>query len=152
MKKFYLTPFQIFLLIAIAVFSSSCHHNQDFKGRNFSNENVANLKKGQSKDDVIEIIGNPSTKSVFGKEKWFYLYEVTEKTSKVRDTLIERKTLTLTFNSKNRLEKIALNEEKNPKISSYNEEYTPIKGDDSSLLKETIKNFGRFNKKRSIER
>ncbi len=131
---------------------SACHSNLDFKGHQIPQESFAALKAGLGKEEIINILGNPSTRSDFGSETWFYVSEKIEKTSYVRNNVLKREVVILNFSKDGKLLnfKKLENDQVNP--LEFNEEKTPIKGDDTSLIKETFKNIGKFNKKPQIER
>ena len=120
----------------------------------FSNtheENVPELvrinavKAGKhTKDDVIRLLGSPTSITLFEKESWLYIESKEQKRVFLPAKEIERKVVQVIFKSDGMVEKVKqLSLDDGQKIA-LDETITPVSGKDLSVIDELIGNFGRF--------
>ena len=101
----------IFLFLIIAFIFSSCNLKKIEKthGVRFLDKKQEKLTINKSnKNDVLKLLGSPSTKSTFDNDLWIYI-ERTTKTNMVikfgKDKIIKNNVLLLEINSRGLLEK-----------------------------------------------
>ena len=102
---------KLFILLVLSLFISACtlkkverHH-----GVRFLNKKQEKLTVNQSnKNDIIELLGSPSTKSTFDNDLWIYIERKTDNSSLTKfgsERIIVNNVLLLDINSMGLLEK-----------------------------------------------
>jgi outer membrane protein assembly factor BamE (lipoprotein component of BamABCDE complex) len=102
---------KLFILFIISFFISACtlkkvekHH-----GVHFLNKKQEKLTVNQSnKNDILELLGSPSTKSTFDNDLWIYIERKTDSSSLVKfgsERIIVNNVLLLEINNMGLLEK-----------------------------------------------
>lgn len=97
-----------------------------------------------TRQDVIDIMGTPSTFSAFQDDKWYYISETTEQMAFFRPSVLDRSVIIITFDESGLVaEKNMLFLEDGQEIDLVSRE-TPTEGREISLLQELFGNLGRF--------
>jgi len=102
---------KLFILFVLSLFISACtlkkverHH-----GVRFLNKKQEKLTVNQSnKNDIIELLGSPSTKSTFDNDLWIYIERITDNSSLTKfgsERIIVNNVLLLEINNIGLLEK-----------------------------------------------
>lgn len=100
----------------------------------------------QNRDQVMAILGSPSTKGSFGKqETWYYIGKRTEALAFFEPKLLERKILAIKFDDRGIVETIASYDASAGKPVELVDRVTPTKGKELGVLQQIIGNFGRFS-------
>ena len=103
------------------------------------------IKAGKhTKEDVIRLLGSPTSITLFEKESWLYIESKEENLVFLPAKEIERKIIKITFNANgvvSKVKELSLDDGKNVAIDNT---VTPISGKDLSIIDEFIGNFGRF--------
>ncbi len=106
---------------------------------------VAQLKEGDiTREEVMEFLGSPSSKTPFGEEVWFYISEQTETLAWFEPEIKQRQVLALHFNNDGtltKIEKAGLDEAQ--KIAPV-ERTTPTHGNELTVIEQMVGNFRRF--------
>lgn len=63
-----------FLILTLSLSSCSTYKMDVQQGNALSNETIAQLAKGMSKDEVASILGTPLLQDNFRKNRWDYIY------------------------------------------------------------------------------
>lgn len=143
--------FRGFLLISLLLMASSCTVKFNRHGYVLDQQSLNQLKEGQTtKQDVIEIMGSPSTTSTFDKNIWYYISNKTKQLSMLKPKNIHDKTIQISFKN-NKVSKIYIYEDNKIKKFEFSGKETPVHGDDSGLMKDFVQNLGRFNKRRGAK-
>ena len=103
------------------------------------------IKAGtHTKDDVVRLLGSPTSITLFEKESWLYIESKEQNRIFLPAKEVERKIVKITFNRNGVVSKVKeLTLEDGRKIA-YDKSTTPITGKDLSIIDEFIGNFGRF--------
>lgn len=109
---------------------------------------ISKLKiNNSSKENVIALLGSPSTISSLDENIWYYINVKTIKKSILKPKVVAQDVLKLTFKN-NILKKIEEHSNKTKKYIKFNESKTKVEGNETNLIKDTLYNMGRFNKDR----
>ena len=108
-------------------------------------ERLAEVKPGEmAKDEVAEILGSPSSKSMFGEETWYYISERKETTAFFKPELTERKVLIVRFDKEGYVSALeTLGAEDGREIDPV-ERKTPTAGNEITILQQLLGNFGKY--------
>lgn len=119
----------------------------DTRGNLPSTEQLSQIKVGETtQDDVLALLGTPSTTMNYGEEVWHYISSRTETVAFLAPEVKDRKVVSLTFDKRGIVSKIdTLGLKDGRKVDTVNRE-TPSAGKDLSILEQLIGNVGRFSK------
>jgi len=137
--------------IGLTILSSTgCTPRIATRGNPLDPEILADIEPGEiAKDEIAEILGAPSTISVFDKgkiETWYYISERTETVAFFAPEIKQRKIVAMSFNEADvlqRIDKIGLED---GKLVEHIERTTPTAGNEMTVIDQVLGNLGRFNK------
>ncbi len=139
----------ISILLFSITFISGCVSTKENHGYIQKAELVNQIKAGTSgKEDVLRILGSPSTTSNFGNEKWYYISKKTEGIAFFDPKILEHKVFSVEF-SNDIVTKISELSEKDMRKVNFAEEATPTEGTRLGVFEQLLGNLGRFNSERS---
>ncbi len=137
------------ILAAAAVAASGCSPTTDTRGNIPLKEAVETIERGkQNRDQVVAILGSPSTTSALAgkkKEIWYYIGKRTETLAFFEPKLVERKILAIKFDERGMVETIASYDASAGKTVEMVDRVTPTKGKDLGFLQQILGNLGRFS-------
>lgn len=137
------------LLFIFTVGLSACSKPQVVNLRgNLPNETqLSKLIIGlQNKSDVLELLGSPSSSSMFNKNKesWYYISSKRERFAFLDAKETERKVVVITFDKEGVISAIDMLGLENGNDVAISEEETPTSGHDPSVMRQLLGNIGRF--------
>lgn len=109
-------------------------------------ERLAEIKPGQqSREEVGEIIGSPSTIGNFDGEAWIYIAEQTETLAFFEPTVKERKVVVVQFDPKGIVASVRSLTLADGKDLEPVARETPTEGNKITLVQQLLGNIGRFS-------
>ena len=134
--------FFLFFIVNLA----GCTPKIDIRGNLPTQEILSEIKTGDhSREEIKEILGTPSSVTMFDQERWLYISERTETLAFFEPLVKDRKVLILDFDNKGLVSKIKiLNAEDGKKILPI-DRATPTSGSDYGFFQQVFGNIGRFN-------
>ena len=132
-------------LAAVAVMSlAACAADITKHGHIFTNEDVAQVKGGMSRDQVVLALGTPDTKSTVGQEAYYYISTTTKRSAAfLSPTLVDRRVVAVYFDKKDAVQRVANYGLQDGKVIDFVKRETPSRGSEDGLLKELFRNIGR---------
>lgn len=135
------------LLISSFLILAGCSSRIDHRGKLPNMTEVAKIKAGyDTKEDVLRMLGSPSSTTLFDENTWIYYYKVTESLSFFEPKSLEQKLITIRFDVADKVKEVSIKttpeEEINPST-----EITPSVGHERPLLHQIFGNFGRAGRK-----
>ena len=108
-------------------------------------DRLAEVVPGEmAKDEVSEILGSPSSISMFGEETWYYISERKETTAFFAPDLAERKVLIVRFDDEGYVSALeTLNAEDGRAVEPVDRE-TPTAGNEITILQQLLGNLGKY--------
>lgn len=135
----------IALTVATALLVTACAPRVATRGNLPRNEQLAKIQVGaQSRDQVAEILGTPSTLGTFDDKVWYYISRKTEKFAFFEEKVVEQKVIAIYFSESDTIEAIQLYDEDDLRKVEMVDRTTPTAGKDLSVLDQLIGNLGRF--------
>jgi outer membrane protein assembly factor BamE (lipoprotein component of BamABCDE complex) len=135
------------LLLACAVVGlSACGNTVQLRGNTPDPVDVAEIQTGvHSRQDVIDLLGSPSTVSTFQDSKWYYIGQKTQEVAFMKPEVLDRSVLEITFDDAGLVEGthsygMADSQDVDP-IARV----TPTEGRDLTLLQQLFGNIGKFS-------
>ena len=135
----------VWLLAALGLSLAACDTPVHVRGHVSDPESMEAIKAGQyTEEDVLALLGTPSTVSTFDDQKWYYIGHKSTQFAFQRPEVLERSVLVLSFDdtgyvSEKRLYSLADGREITP-IARV----TPTEGRDFSILQQLLGNLGRL--------
>ncbi len=131
--------------LVAALLAAGCSPRVDIRGNLPDAEDIAAIKIGETKrDDVIKLLGNPSTSGTFEKETWYYIGQRTETHAFFKPSVVDQKVLLVRFDKEGAVEELQQFGLKDGKPVDQVGRVTPTRGKDLSILQQLVGNIGRF--------
>ncbi|MFM7346368.1 MAG: outer membrane protein assembly factor BamE [Tagaea sp.] len=139
------------LVIAIcaASFLGACGIARiDVRGYVPNDDDLAKLEPGrQSRDEVQQILGSPSSMGVFDAEQsWYYIYRKTSTTAFFEPEVLEQRVVVVHFDRQGTLRDVRRYALEDGLIVDPVTRTTPSPGRELSFLEQLLGNVGRFNR------
>ena len=131
----------------MAVTVSACSSRLDTRGNFLDPERVEEIKPGeQSREEVAEILGSPSSVTTFGDDTWYYIAKQTETFSFFSPKVTERQILVIKFSKDGKVTKVEKVGLEQAREINQVERKTPTHGNKMTVLEQLVGNLGRFRK------
>ncbi|MDA0662821.1 MAG: outer membrane protein assembly factor BamE [Proteobacteria bacterium] len=126
---------------------SACAPRVAVRGNLPREEQLAKIVVGEQKrEDVIEILGSPSTLGVFDDKIWYYISRRTEKLAFFDEEIVDQQVVAIYFDDKNTVQAIQKYDRDDLRDIGMVERETPTSGNELSVLEQLLGNLGRFGK------
>ena len=133
-------------LIAFSLTAAACTPTVNMRGNLVDNYKLAKIQKGvDTRTDVLQKIGSPTTVAPFDDSVWYYLGQTTEKRGIFDDQVISERTLVVTFTPDGIVQDIKDVKGKRQDIPSV-DRATPTSGNETTVMQQMLGNLGKFNK------
>jgi outer membrane protein assembly factor BamE (lipoprotein component of BamABCDE complex) len=137
---------KVFILFFLTLITSGCIEKIRHHGHSIDNEVLKSFKNNiTTKEDILAVIGSPSSKSLFGNEEWYYVKTVKTSTAFIPFAPKERETYVFKFDNNDKLVEIKSLTLKDGAKIELNSDKTIYHGTTENLLDSFINNIGRFN-------
>jgi len=100
---------------------------------------------GYGREDVVQLLGSPSTTAMFENETWFYVSQRTETVAFLEPEIVEQTVVILQFGDGGSVKSVDTVSLEDGKIVTPTDRVTPTLGNDLTVLEQMIGNIGRFN-------
>ena len=134
--------FNLSLILALSACSSDVFivHN----GNMPTEERISQVQKGQTKDEVLTILGTPSSIVSLDQNTWIYMSSEMKKVAFFKPEEVNRDILTIRFNEYNQVETInRMNKEQGHEIA-ISEEETQTAGNKPGFFAKYFGGVGQF--------
>ncbi|NQV84840.1 MAG: outer membrane protein assembly factor BamE [Rhodospirillales bacterium] len=141
----------LFLCVVVLALSlSACESRKSTRGNLVDPERVVEIRPGeQSREEVAEILGSPSSVTPFGSDTWYYISQRIETFAFFAPKVLERQIVVVSFDKKGKVAKIdTQGMEKGQAIIPVSRA-TPTHGNKLTVLEQLVGNLGRFKKTNS---
>jgi outer membrane protein assembly factor BamE (lipoprotein component of BamABCDE complex) len=137
---------KVIFLSLIILCCSSCIKTVHVSGHLFEEKELNALQQAQSKQDIENILGSPTSTSSFGPETWYYITTKKQSVSFWAEKVLEQNIIAISFKQDGKIDVIARYNENNIKNHNLAPEITIVRGNDSTTAQQFFINVGRFNK------
>ncbi len=136
------------LFFAIAV--ASCSPQVAGRGHLDATKKLSELPKdGAYKQDVLRLLGSPSTRSSFGEETWYYVSAKRENFAFFKPEITEQDVVAIRFDTDGKVEDVKHFTQADAKDVAVVERTTPTEGQEYGFWEQMLGNIGRFNNQRN---
>lgn len=134
--------FNIFTILAVSACSSDVFISHC--GNMPTEERISQLQKGQTKDEVLDLLGTPSSIVSLDQNTWIYMSSEIKKVAFFEPEELDRDVLTIRFNEYNQVAQIdRLNKEKGEDIA-INQEETETLGNKPGFFAKYFGGVGQY--------
>ena len=138
----YITPSRVLIIAALSL--SGCTTFIDNRGYDFEISDASKVRVGQTKEEVIELLGTPSSLSTFKDNAWYYISRTTGSKSFFEPQLMDQKVLILHF-VQDRVDRIEHRDQGAARTVELAPQSTPTAGYETGVMREVFGNFGNFS-------
>ena len=136
----------LLLVGALVPLLASCATIVDQRGFAPTPGSIEKLDVGsQSREDVVRLIGSPSTVGTFNPNVWYYISQKQETYAFFKPVMLEQNVMQLSFNDSGRLQGIKKYELADGKDIDMVSRITPTAGKELTVLEQIMGNVGRFS-------
>jgi len=127
--------------------ATACAPMVDLRGNNPMADSLEKIKVGEtSQDEVMALLGTPSTTVTYGDEVWHYISSRTETVAFFAPEEKERKIVSIFFGPTNKVTNVTILTLKDGKAVQTVSRETPTAGKELSVFEQLIGNVGKFSK------
>lgn len=106
---------------------------------------LATIKPGMSPEQVLQILGTPSTVSTVGNKSWYYISQNTRRTIMFMGEQVEdQKVTAVYFTPAFKVERVALYGLQDGRVFDFIERTTPTSGADRAFLSQLFRGLTRY--------
>lgn len=139
----------IFAFMMIALLSSvsliACSPTIATHGHTLDEAQLTQIEPGRSsRNDVLQLLGSPSSLASFNDATWYYVSQRTEKVSFYQEKLVAQDVIAVTFNEEGVVNDIDRHGLEQTAAINPVDRVTPTAGASPSAFKQIISNIGRF--------
>jgi outer membrane protein assembly factor BamE (lipoprotein component of BamABCDE complex) len=109
-------------------------------------EKLEQIKLGDSKDSVVQLIGSPSTIGTFTDKRWYYISRKTEKVAFFNPTTIDQQVVEVLFDEQDKVLEVKKLNLSDAQDVDLVDRKTPTAGKTITVFDQLLGNLGRFNK------
>lgn len=132
-------------LAATGLALAACDTPVQVRGHVTDPESIDAIETGQyTQEDVIALLGTPSTVSTFDERKWYYIGQKSTKFAFQRPDIFERSVLVLSFDDTGFLTEKQILSLADGREIEPNPRKTPTEGRDFTLMQQFLGNLGRL--------
>ncbi|WP_428661175.1 outer membrane protein assembly factor BamE [Reyranella sp.] len=132
--------------LALPLAVAGCESIVDQRGFAATPGSVEKLEIGtQSREDVVRLIGSPSTVATFNPNVWYYITQKQEYYAFFKPAMLEQNVMQLSFNESGRLTTIKRYDLADSRDIDMVSRITPTAGKEMTVLEQILGNVGRFS-------
>lgn len=136
-----------FICLIVASFTLVGCQSIDMHGQFVEAAAIEELEhKKLNKEQVIELIGTPTTVPEYSPNTWYYIQRALAKRAWFEPKIIEQRIVKVTFNQNDQVEEVEVLQGGGEEPVQVVREYTKTYGTELNPAQKFIKNIGRFNK------
>lgn len=139
-----------FTLLSLAaagvLMAGACSPRINVHGNLPEDETISEIRPGESsRNQVVSLLGTPSTMSTFQDDVWYYIGQRDEQVAFFKPDILERKVLKVQFGTNDVVSDKQLYTLAEGQEIDLVERETPTEGQDITILQQLLGNIGRFN-------
>jgi len=116
------------------------------RGYQLDENAVTQVKKGMSAEQVLQILGTPSTVSTVGNRNWYYISQRSRRTLQfMGEQVVDQRVTAVYFDKNLRVERVGLYGIQDGKVFDFITRTTPSGGQETSFLGQILRGTNNFN-------
>jgi len=134
------------LAAAAAAFLAACSTSIDQRGHLPPAQEIAQIHPGKTtKDEVVKILGTPSSVGVFDDKDWYYISERVKESSFFSPKVMDQQVYVIAFNNDGIVRSVEHKTSQDGQEVVPVARATPAPGRELTFLEQVLGNLGRFN-------
>lgn len=134
------------LPITLALGLASCSPIVDTRGHSGEAEDLKQIVTGQTtREDVVSLLGSPTTTSSYGDEIWYYVTQKQERVGMFAPEVTEQQVTSITFDANHVVKEVSAFTKEEGKPVQIVGKTTPTEGHNMTIIEQMLGNLGRFN-------
>jgi outer membrane protein assembly factor BamE (lipoprotein component of BamABCDE complex) len=122
------------------------YDGQVIHGYQLDQKAVDQVKVGASAEQILVLMGTPTTTSTVGGDAWYYITQVTDRSVQfMSPSLIDQRVFAVYFNKTKKVERVANYGMEDGKVVDFVTRTTPTAGAESNFLKGMFFNLLKFS-------
>lgn len=109
-----------------------------------ADDKIAQVSKGQSRDEVLEILGSPSAVSTLNANEWLYMSSTVRRVAFLKPKILERDVLTISFDESGQVNKITKLDKEAGQSLKIDKDETTSKEHDLGFFKRYFGGVGQY--------
>lgn len=135
--KYYMIPIVACLALA------GCAAEINSRGNLPPDDKLAQVTPGITRDQVVQILGSPSTVATFSDQAWYYIGQRTEDYAFYKPRVMERQVVVVQFDEQGRVAEVKRLDMEDGKPVEMVSRTTPSVSRDLSLMQQIFGNLGK---------
>jgi len=133
--------------LIVAALAAGCSPTIDTRGNLPDADNVLKIQPGiDTKNEVAQILGSPSTVGTFNDNKWYYISTRTRTLAFLTPAIEDQQVLVVSFDKSGVVNDMKIIGLEDAKQITPSERVTPTLGRELTIMQQLLGNLGRFNK------
>ncbi|HEU6441634.1 MAG TPA: outer membrane protein assembly factor BamE [Microvirga sp.] len=147
MRRYHTLLVRLATATFLATSVAACTMGEEFARGYQLDENAVNqVKKGMSAEQVLQILGTPSTVSTVGNRNWYYISQRSRRTFQfLGEQVVDQRVTAVYFDRNLRVERIGLYGIQDGKVFDFITRTTPSGGEETSFLGQLLKGTNNLN-------
>lgn len=134
------------MTLATAWLLSGCAGEVDTHGDMVQNERLSQIvPQVHRRDDVLAVLGSPSTVSLLDGEVWYYIGDRRETLAFFKPEVLEKEMVIITFDPAGSVVSVDKSTDDEGREIEVVERETPTNGSNLTMVEQFLGNLGRFN-------
>ena len=131
----------------LAIGLGACVASVDQRGNLPEPEKIAQIQPGSTtRDQVVKILGTPSSTGVFNDKSWYYISRKTSRVAFLDPDVLDQQVFVVNFDGRGVVNGIDHKELKDGREIEMVPGATPAPGRELTFVEQVLGNIGRFNK------
>jgi outer membrane protein assembly factor BamE (lipoprotein component of BamABCDE complex) len=131
---------------ALCLALGACTATVDTRGNIAEADRLRQIRPGVStRDDVMALLGTPSSTGTFDPGTWYYIGQRTEKTAFFRPDVVERKVVVVRFDPQGTVRELNQLDAGDGMEVALVDRKTPTAGKELGMVEQILGNVGRFS-------
>ena len=132
--------------VALGALVAGCTLGEDLqRGYVIDERAVAQVKPGQPPDEVLRLLGTPSTVSTVGNKSWYYISQTQSRTLQfMGESVTDQKVMAVYFTPGFKVERIALYGLQDGRVFDFISRKTEAGGQEANFVAQLFRGLGTF--------
>jgi len=138
--KFYIS----ILVLSLSLSAAACTNIEERHGATLKPSTIQKIEPNFTKNQVVSLLGSPSTKSSYGEEIWYYISNNQKRNIVTDNELKDQEVLSVYFNENDKVYNVETYGLVDAKNIAFSDRKTPTAGHELTAIEQLLGNVGRF--------
>lgn len=134
-----------FVILAAVLLIAACTTITQENGAEIRQVKLDQVTPNSSKADVFNLLGSPSTKSMYGEETWYYITSKIKRRIWKDDKIVSESVIAITFTPEGKIENMEVYDKSGMRQFATSDRVTPTAGRQLTVIEQVLSNVGKFN-------